>query len=105
MEKNKLVEKLKPFRYPLLILLIGLCFMLFPGTKVKSEEPGKGESLCSVLSVTEGVGKAYVLVSDVGVVVACSGADDADVRLDIIRAVRSYTGFGSDRITILKLAD
>jgi len=105
MEKGKLAEKIKAFRYPLLILLIGLCLMLFPGSKDKAEGTGKDESLSAVLSVTEGVGKTYVLVSDTGVVVACSGADSAEVRLDIIRAVRSYTGFGSDRITILKLAE
>ena len=33
------------------------------------------------------------------------GAENAAVKLDIIRAISSYTGFGSDRITILKLAD
>jgi hypothetical protein len=55
------------------------------------------------LSQTQGVGKAQVLISDSGVVVACAGAANASVRLDIIRAVSSYTGFGSDKITILKL--
>ena len=49
------------------------------------------------------MGEARVLVSDSGVVVACEGAASAEVRLDILRAVRSYTGFGTDKITILKL--
>ena len=102
---KKLLDGLKQYRYPLLILLIGLLLLLMPGSRSKTEEPGEGESLQSALSLTEGVGEARVLVSENGVVVVCEGADHADVRLDIIRAVRSYTGFGSDRITILKLAD
>ena len=53
----------------------------------------------------EGVGEAQVIISDNGVVVVCRGAENAAVRLDIIRAISAYTGFGSDRITILKLAD
>ena len=58
-----------------------------------------------MLSSVEGVGEAQVIISDTGVVVVCRGAENAAVRLDIIKAIGSYTGFGSDRITILKLAD
>ncbi len=58
-----------------------------------------------ILSNTRGVGRAMVLISEKGVVVACTGAEDPQVKLDIIRAIGSYTGFGSDRITVLKLAD
>ena len=46
-----------------------------------------------------------MIVSENGVVVVCRGAEDAKVRLDIIRAIGSYTGFGSDKITVLKMAD
>ena len=59
--------------------------------------------LCSVLSACEGVGEVKVIISEEGVVVVCEGANDAKVRLDIIRAVSSYTGFGTDRITVLKM--
>jgi hypothetical protein len=45
------------------------------------------------------------LLSDNGVVVVCDGAENAKVRLDIIRAISSYTGFTSGKITILKMAD
>ena len=58
-----------------------------------------------MLSRVEGVGEAQVIISDSGVVVVCRGAENAAVKLDIIRAISAYTGFGSDRITILKLAD
>ena len=61
------------------------------------------EALAELLSKTQGVGKAQVLISESGVVVACSGASNASVRLDMIRAVSAYTGFGSDKIIILKL--
>ena len=52
--------------------------------------------------MTQGVGEAYVLVSDSGVVVVCDGADNAAVRLEIVTAVRTYTGYGADQITVLK---
>lgn len=105
MEKHKWIETIGKYRYPLLILVIGLCLMLLPTSKAKETEPTGDERLRSVLALTEGVGEARVLISDSGVVVVCAGAENAKVRLDIIRAVRSYTGFGSDKITILKLAD
>ena len=40
-----------------------------------------------------------------GAVVACQGADSAQVRLEIVRAVASLTGLGSDKITVIKLKD
>lgn len=93
------------WKYPILILLVGLMLLLLPTTE-KKQEPGAEsaqEALAQLLSGTQGVGEARVLISDSGVVVACAGASNAAVRLDIIRAVGSYTGFGSDKITILKL--
>ena len=38
-----------------------------------------------------------------GAVVACQGADSAAVRLNIVRAVASLTGLGSDKITVVKM--
>lgn len=38
-----------------------------------------------------------------GAVVLCQGADSASVRLDIVKAVSSLTGLGSDRITVIKM--
>lgn len=38
-----------------------------------------------------------------GAVVVCEGADRASVKLDIIRAVSSLTGLGSDKITVIKM--
>ena len=95
------------WKYPILMLLAGLMLLLLPVTE-KKQEPGAEsaqEALAQILSRTQGVGEACVLISDSGVVVACGGASNAAVRLDIIRAVGSYTGFGSDKITILKLCN
>ena len=104
MNKENMLLKVKKYRYPLLILLLGLVLLLLPSSEHQKEIHTDPQSaLAAILSDTQGIGKAQVLISDTGVVVACSGAANAAVRLDIIRAVCSYTGFGSDKITILKL--
>ena len=97
---KNIVEKLRAYRFPLLILLVGVALMLMPSAAAHS--PAQESSLSEALSLTQGVGEAYVLVSDSGVVVVCDGARDASTRLEIIMAVRTYTGFGADQITVLK---
>ena len=97
---KELNTKLKAYRLPLLILAVGIVLMLVP-TAARSE-PAEGGSLGEALSMTQGVGEAYVLISESGVVVVCDGAEDAAVRLKIITAVKTYTGFGADQITVLK---
>ena len=107
-EIKKKLGRLERFKYPLLVLLVGILLMLLPlspSTPKSEVEDGSSRQLEQILSCSRGVGEARVLLSDSGVVVVCKGADDAAVRLDMIRAIRSYTGFGSDKITILKLAD
>ncbi len=39
----------------------------------------------------------------IGAVVVCEGADRASVRLNIVNAVSSLTGLGSDQITVIKM--
>ena len=97
---KEILEKLKAYRFPLLILLLGVALMLLPSAPSRS--PAAEASLSEALSLTQGVGEAYVLVSDSGVVVVCDGADNAAVRLEIVTAVRTYTGYGADQITVLK---
>ena len=107
-EIKKKLGRLERFKYPLLVLLAGVLLMLLPlspSTPKAEAEDSSNRQLEQILSCARGVGEARVLLSDSGVVVVCKGADDAAVRLDMIRAIRSYTGFGSDKITILKLAD
>lgn len=105
-ELKEIWRRLERFKYPLLILVLGIILMLLPGEKKTAREiPAEDERLEQILTSTRGVGEARVLISDSGVVIVCRGAASSSVRLDIIRAVRSYTGFGSDKITILQLAD
>lgn len=106
MNKTKAMDILDKFKYPLIILVLGVALMLLPSGTGKSDAAAEGdERIQQMLSSVEGVGEAQVIISDTGVVVVCRGAENAAVRLDIIRAISAYTGFGSDRITILKLAD
>ena len=97
---KELLNKLKTYRFPLLILLLGVALMLLPSASARA--PTEEKNLGEALSLTEGVGEAYVLISENGVVVVCDGADDAATRLRIITAVKVHTGFGTDHITVLK---
>lgn len=107
MDKIKIkAGTLEKFKYPALILLMGILLMLLPTeTSKQSGTDGRNAEAAEILSCTEGVGEAKVLISDSGVVVVCKGADNAAVRLNIVRAIVSYTGFGSDKITILKMTE
>ena len=98
---KKVLDKLDQFKFPLLILALGVFLMLIPSSP-KGENTAPTTELGEALSLTQGVGEAYVLISENGVVVVCEGAQNAEVRMKIMEAVRSYTGFGADKITILK---
>ena len=94
---------LKKFKYPLMIFAVGLLLMLMPDVGIdKTDLPEKDVLIAKILSSADGIGDTVVLISDKGVIVVCEGADKARVRHEIIDAVRSYTGYSSDRITILK---
>lgn len=45
----------------------------------------------------------YAYPAYTGAAVSCEGADSAAVRLEVVRAVSSFTGLKSDRITVLKM--
>ena len=92
-------ELLGRFRYPFIILIAGVLLLLLPsGSSQKNVESDSSGLLAQVLSCSEGVGNARV-------VVVCEGAANPKVRLDIICAVESYTGYSSDKITILRMTD
>ena len=42
----------------------------------------------------------YVNPVYLGAIIVCDGADSADVRFEIIKAVSAYTGLGTDKITV-----
>ena len=105
-EWKEKIRKLEIYKYPLIILLIGAALMLFPTRK---EEAGHSETVEQALEETlassMGVGAIRILVSENGAVIVCEGADNPTVKLDILRAIGSYTGLGSDKITILKMSN
>ena len=104
--KNKLSGIFERYKVPMLVMSFGLMLMLLPGTNKASPSLSQNDEIVSeVLSRTQGVGDCLVMISDKGVIVVCHGADSAKVRMQIIEAVNSYTGYTSDKITILKMAD
>lgn len=101
---GKLKAFLNKYKYPVIVLTVGILLMTLP-MGGGSKDGGAEEQFRRILCSTEGVGRAEVLVSEKGVVIVCDGADSASVRLDILRCVESYTGFGSGNVTILKMKD
>ena len=104
---NRLKELLGKYKYlPLLLALAAVLILAPSGGNTRESSPGEeSELLQTILSCSQGVGEARALISENGVVIVCTGADSAAVRLDILKAVKSYTGFGSDKITILMMGE
>jgi len=115
-------KKLAKNKYVLLVLLLGLILILIPSASSSSNKVdasaiaeaqtldstgvalyAEGEKIANTLQKITGVGEAEVLLSAVGAVVVCQGADLAQVRLAVTNAVSSYTGLGCDKITVLKM--
>lgn len=104
---DKLKNAFGKFKYPLLALVLGLIIMLIPigGTKAADVSAQNDEQrLASVLQKCDGVGGVTVLLSDTGAVVVCEGADNAAVKLSVVKAVEAFTGFSSDSIQVIKTA-
>lgn len=108
-EVRNILIKLGKYKYPLIVLAVGIGLMLLPtesfSKQTSVQTDSRDEMIAQLLSSAEGMGQTRVLSSQNGVVIVCEGAEKAAVRLDIIRAVVSYTGMSSDKITILKMAD
>jgi len=106
MDRELWRERWKTLRIPLLVLALGIGLMLIPARQTP-EQTGDSpeEKLETLLSLSSGVGTCRVLISENGVVIVCRGAEDPKVQLEILRAAGSYTGFSSDKITVMKMAD
>lgn len=106
-KSEKVKEKLKKYKYPFIVLLFGVVLLLLPtsgGDDVTGEDVLSDESrLESILADVSGVGEVRVLLSENGIIIACSGAENAEVRLELTKAASVFTGFSSDRIHVLKL--
>lgn len=80
-------------------------------TDIQSTEDESGRELQQETVLVSGGGtETPVTVRTIypqyrGAVVLCQGADRAAVRLDMIRAVSSLTGLGSDKIHVIKMKD
>lgn len=104
---DKLKAQLNKFKYTLLALVLGLIIMLLPIGESSSRSISSQtdeQRLATVLQRCDGVGNVTALLSDTGAVIVCDGADDAAVRLSIIKAVEAFTGFSSDSIQVIKTA-
>lgn len=101
-----LLKRLENYKIPLLILALGVIFMLLPGgIRSPTEKTQEESSFPELISRIDGVGRSCLALSEQGVVVVCEGADEAEVRYSLLQAIRSYTGFTSERVTILKMTD
>ena len=122
-----LTKALAKNKYVLLVLCVGLGLMLLPrrtsetalstAGSAAADTGARGNPLAAsgipldtecgriaaLLRAIRGVGEAEVLLSANGCVVACTGADSPEVRLDVTNAVAAYTGLGSDKIWIVKM--
>lgn len=106
MDAKKIWEKLAAYKYPLLVLLIGVLLMLLPGgiRSPTGDEP-QDRDFASLIERIDGVGDCSLALSESGVVVVCEGAEDAAARYALLQAIRAYTGFSSERIAILKMTE
>ena len=103
---KSVLKQVDKFKYPLLVLFIGILLMLLPGSiRSPTQEAAEEPDFAAILSRVDGVGESLLAMSGEGVVIVCEGAEDPAVRLSLLQAIRAYTGFSSDRITILKLAE
>lgn len=106
--KAALEALLKKNKYVLLVLALGLVLLLLPSGSGSAASASAaavsqtGDALTLLLSEMEGVGQVTSLVSDYGAVIVCDGAYSSETRLNVINAVSTYTGLGSNRIIVIQ---
>ena len=105
MNGKKMLDGLAKYKYPLIVLIVGLVLLLIPSGSTKSSSDGVSnddeQRLTAILESSRGVGNASVLISEHGAVVVCDGAADPEVKLSVIKSVEAYTGLGCDEIQVL----
>ena len=96
----------------LALLVLGILLLAFGGFGGASAEAvSDGEELRELCSRVEGVGDCRVMLkhSDggevVSVAVLCDGAESISVRASLSELISELYGIGTNRITILKLAE
>lgn len=105
MNGKKMLDGLAKYKYPLIVLIVGLVLLLIPSGSTKSSSDGVSnddeQRLAAILESSRGVGNASVLISEHGAVVVCDGAADPEVKLSVIKSVEAYTGLDCDEIQVL----
>ena len=91
----------------LLTLSEGTSYAYQTDQKIITDENGS-ETESETVLVSGSGSEAPVTVRTIypiyqGAVILCQGADSAAVRLDIVNAVSSLTGLGSDKICVIKM--
>ena len=109
-QKASLQETFQKYRYVLLAALVGILCMALPE---KTEEAPLEQNIELVTesnledsdSSRNETGLIRQIIPPVyrGAVVLCQGAENANIRLQIVEAVKSVTGLSSDHITVLKM--
>lgn len=113
-DKGRWSRFLEGNRTLLLAAVAGAILLMLPTGKTESAGARfdtEEEKLAEVLSGTEGAGRVKVLLREErggeyrGVVVVCEGADRAEVRLRLVKAVSAFTGLGANEIIVLKMEE
>ncbi len=106
MKKSKVIDILGKYKYPLLVLVVGLVLLALPSGSKSSDEASiqkdDEQRLEFILESSMGVGQAKVLLSENGAVIVCDGAANPEVKLCVIKATEAFTGLGCDEIQVLK---
>ncbi len=106
MKMGKIADVLGKYKYPLIILVVGLVLLALPsGSKSQGEaaiQKDDEQRLEMILESSMGVGQAKVLLSENGAVIVCDGAANPEVKLCVIKATEAFTGLGCDEIQVLK---
>lgn len=86
---------------------VGECRVLLSLRSGTSRELADDEDGTLVISSGSGTQEAvelrYVYPEYLGATVVCTGADSANVRLDVTEAVKAFTGLQSNKITVIKM--
>ena len=113
------MKRLKENRWFLLaavLLCCLLCFLLLSGRGAGGSGTSEEKRIAQVLSAISGAGKVEVAVyysggtdslssstSPVGAVVVAEGADNLEVRLSLIRAVRTLLGLSEAAVDVFSM--
>jgi len=103
MDKKKLKEAIERYKYPIIVIVVGIGLLLLPAKNNDDSDDAKSyeQRLEQILEESRGAGNVSAVISEHGAVIVCDGADNYEVKLNIINAVKAYTGLKSDDIQVL----